>query len=156
MPESKKPAKKKIAAKKAAVKIPVEAKEEPKPEVKKAPAPAKAKTASEIRKAFAKEAAGKAKDVAGKAAKGAKAAAGQAASAAKSVGRRPDALNTIAFPRLAVDASIRVIQTCSQRQAFFRVCRKASHFRTSSNTPRDSAGGPRKTWERGSSYMRMN
>ena len=39
MPESKRPAKKKITAKKAAVKIPVEAKEEPKPVAKKAPAP---------------------------------------------------------------------------------------------------------------------
>ena len=68
MPESKKPAKKKFAAKKAAVKIPVEAKKEPKPltkeepkaVAKKAPAPKpKASSAAELLKAFSKEAAGK-------------------------------------------------------------------------------------------------
>ena len=72
MPESKRPAKKKITAKKAAVKIPVEAKEEPKPltkeepkpVAKKAPAPKptpkpKASSAAELLKAFSKEAAGK-------------------------------------------------------------------------------------------------
>ena len=68
MPESKSPAKKKTAFRKAAVKTPKPTKveEKPKPEVKKAPevkpapkpAP-KASTAAELFKAFSKEAAGK-------------------------------------------------------------------------------------------------
>ena len=68
MPESKRPAKKKTAFRKAAVKTPQPTKveEKPKPEVKKAPevkpAPKPApkdSTAAELFKAFSKEAAGK-------------------------------------------------------------------------------------------------